>query len=179
MPYQFTVDGKEVNIDIDLRELGNTSSVLSIAPEVPIEFEVNGRKLNAKVVPLNGHAMEAIEMARVSRSNHEPNSVPYRKLSNRIAMLEMTHGMRIDGEPPLLEPAIEYRGKLIMEMEIDTEFRAFFAAMTAARRKLTHGLATVYKDGVYLLVTMRELAEGKGEQPIMFPFQANNFLPAI
>lgn len=179
LPYRFTVNGEEHYVDLDLRDLGDTANTLSIAPVVPITFQAGDQEYKAKVRPLNGRALEEIELTRIARAGHDENSGRYRTLSNRIAMQELIYSLSIEGEPDDQKEAEEYRYKLVMGMALETDFRSLFAKVVEARRKLTHGLATSYKDGVYLMIANVELQEGRGKEPLMFPFQASNFLPAF
>lgn len=179
LPYKFTIDGEEHYVDLDLRELGETTTTLSIKPELPISFTAGNQEYQAKVIPLNGRALEEIEITRLQRNEHPENSVPYRRLSHRMAMQELVYSMVVEDEPEEREKAEEYRYQLVMKLALETEFRPLFAKVTAAKRKLSHGLATSYKDGVYLLIANVELKEGQGKEPLMFPFSAHNFLPTF
>lgn len=179
LSYRFEKNGEEHYVDLDLRDLGETATTLSIKPEVEITFTVKGVEHKGLVKPLNGYALEQIEVSRVQRNELKPGSAGYRRMSNRIAMQELVYSLSVMGEPEDREQAEEYRFNLVMDMDLDEEYRPLFAKITQAKRQLQHGLATSYKDGIFLMVANIELKEGEGKKPLMFPFQANNFLPTL
>ena len=179
LSYKFNVNGQDRYIDVDLKGLGDTATTLSIDPKIAITFTASGTEYNAFVSPLNGRALEDIEVTYNQRKNHKSGSVEYRKLSNKIAIQEIVYSLQIIGEPSDQEQAEEWRYQLIMSLSLDTEFRGLVAAIVAAKRRLRHGLMTSYSDGVYLLITTAQLTEDEGEQPIMFPYQNRFFIPTF
>ena len=177
--YKFVVNGQDKFVDIELKNLGDTATTLSIKPEVPITFMVAGVEHKALVKPLNGHALEEMELTTNQRQSFDVDSTEYRKLSNKLAMQELVYSLVIDSEPTGKEQAEEYRYQLVMNLALDTDFRSLVAEVVAAKRKMQHGLMTSYVDGVYLLVTQVNFEGENGETPIMFPYQNDFFIPTF
>lgn len=175
--YQFKVNDVERYIDIDLRSLGDTATTLSIKPEIDISFQSGSETIHGLVKPLNGKALVEIELTANVRKKFDPESKEYRKLSNKIAVQELVYSLVLNNEPD--DKPEKYRYELIMNMPIEENFRSLVATVIDAKRKLTHGIATTYIDGSYLLVADIELEEGKGGQPIMFPFSSSFFIPTL
>ncbi|MEC6832955.1 hypothetical protein VXS06_14405 [Photobacterium toruni] len=194
LAYKFVINGEDRYIDIDLKDLDNTATTLSIVPKVPITFKAGATEHTAIVKPLTGYALENIEVTALQRDQFDVDSVQYRKLSNKIAMQEIIYSLVIDGEDEAIktakkdnenisrsdiEIAEEYRYQLIMNMPLEDNFRSLVAEIVAAKRKLQHGVLTSYMDGVYSLVASVDLGGESGRQPLMFPFPSNTFIPTL
>ncbi|MCG3884095.1 hypothetical protein I3271_05295 [Photobacterium leiognathi] len=179
LAYKFVINEEDRYIDIDLKNLGNTATTLSIAPKVAITFKAGDTEHSAFVKPLNGYALEQIESTVIQRNQFEPDSVQYRKLSNKIAMQEIIYSLSVNGEPDEREEAEEYRYQLIMNMPLEENFRSLVAEIVAAKRKLQHGLLTSYLDGSYMFIANVDVGGDSGEQPLMFPFQNHVFIPTL
>lgn len=179
LSYKFVIDDEDRYIDIDLKNLGDTATTLSIAPQVPITFKAGSEEHTAVVKPLNGYALEQIEATVLQRDQFDVSSTQYRKLSNKIAMQEIIYSLSVDSEPEDKEKSEEYRYQLVMNMPLEENFRSLVAEIVAAKRQLQHGLLTSYLDGAYMLVANVDAGGESGEQPLMFPFQNHVFIPTL
>ncbi|UTM60411.1 hypothetical protein L4174_023800 (plasmid) [Photobacterium sp. CCB-ST2H9] len=177
--YRFSENEEDVYLDLNLVDLGDTAVTLSRKPSVPIEFDYADEVVKAEVVPLNGQSLEAIELTRLERGQHEKESIEYKQLTSKISMQQLIYSLRIKGEPDDPDDAADKRYSIISKLKIGTEYRSLMAKVHQAKKLLVHGLATTYHDGVYLLVVERELKEGEGVRPLMFPFQCDHFIQTL
>lgn len=179
LPYEFDIEGESIIHDIDLLELGEHTSVLSINPNIPILFNSNGTEYSGTVSSLNGHHLEQIELLRISRQQYKPGTASYNRISSQIAIREIVYAVCIEGEPENRDEAHKYRFEIISKMDIETEFKPLIIRIDDAKRQLIHGLPTVYEDGRYYLVANIELKEGEGVKPSLFPFIYSSFFPTF
>ncbi len=153
--------GRQLDL-ISLSRGINTASV----QRVPIAVEA---VRPGSIVPLNGHAMPWLEIARLQRDEHTEGSPEFEAAHADLRIKEVAAALRFDdyylqsmGEisatselpakpsSPVDELESNYQYLLTLEL---TVFGRLAAQVALAMREMDHGLESVYRDGEVSLVT--------------------------
>ncbi|MFH1984775.1 MAG: hypothetical protein ABIL58_23285 [Pseudomonadota bacterium] len=128
------------------------------------------------IVPLDGRAMEALELERIGieamEAEHGVDSVEARKARLQMRLNELLHRIRFAG---VENPDAHLTGMKIAEL------RALTDAVAAAEEKMTHGIESIYDEGIVYLVSPPHACP-KGEETetrCRVRFRTGEFIPKL
>lgn len=183
--------GKDHYQDLDLFELDKTACYLERAPFIESPQETAGKLLPWKIVPLDGRAVELMEIRRAAHLNNlTPNTPEYRAEIVRLRLMEEALQLRLPDDPEDYAAAAERRLSLLMSMDSATEYPKMAARIRQAHDVLRHGLKTVIDKGEVLLVgtdhpcstKAKEVSEDGGNVPftnLLIGFRPSAFFPQL
>lgn len=183
VPFSYECSCGETHyLDLNMPELMETTTALLKLPESTVTVFVKGEAKSAKVSPMNGYALEHVEMLRNELESFDEDSIEHKIAANDLAITELAHCLTFDVQPEDSAEALDYKIALIKSMYLNTEFRDAFVKVEKLLRESRHGLLCKYEQGrFYLVATIDEcptLVEkgGMATKTLLLPFHHNQFI---
>ncbi len=152
---------KEHAHNVDMRELDHGVKMFQKLPVEGFSYLDNDDKtVKYSVKPLNGLAVEYLELLRFNRLEVEPESDKYKQLSAEIRVAEIACVMEFDdelereleGDALPFNDKIDARLKRLMSLPISSKFAHIANDVTLALADLRHGLDCTITDGQIRLI---------------------------
>ncbi|EKY1962251.1 morphogenetic protein [Cronobacter sakazakii] len=143
--------GNEHYYDCDMNQLAGDIQVLDVPPYIDdVEISVEGVPHQWRILPLDGWAMEMLELRRAALP---PEDAPeYADEMIDLRLWEFVYQCEIYHDVSgTREEQAERRFEIIKRMAIDTEFMKLAAQIRLAQEKLDHGLPCHIDKGQALL----------------------------
>jgi hypothetical protein len=136
----------------DIVGLGESLTSASRSMKEPIT--IPGMK-SGFIVPLRGHAMQAIEMARNERDELDPDTPEYEQAHADMRIKEIAASLIFDDEPTDLDfdDRLSARVEYLMTLDLERQFKPLLATVALVLREMHHGLATTYLEGEVSIIT--------------------------
>ncbi len=185
--YKCAFCGEEHYYDLDLRELDQYATLLDREPYIEgVEIPVNGEIYEWRFVPLNGIAMENLEIMRALLPE-DRNSKEYKDAAANVRLWEYIYQTELFHDiDPDFQAKANRRYDLIKSMSIDTEFKQLIARIKTARDLLVHGLEIEFDQGVPRLVSpphyCTKADKEEADRPstrLLIPFRNHEFFPDL
>lgn len=183
--YECSTCGETHYHDIYMYDLMETAKAVPKLPVLKVDLAINGVIHNAQVHPMNGEAIEEIELLRNERDEYEPQSLDWKRAANEMAINEMAHCLTIEGQPEDRDEATQWKVEKIKTMRLPVEFMSACSKVEKALRESRHGLLTKYVEGRFFLVA--EVPEcptvvekgGKAVRTLLLPFHHHDYIAKI
>ncbi|WP_097427899.1 morphogenetic protein [Escherichia coli] len=179
--------GKEHYYDCDMNALAEDIQVLEVEPFIDdIEVSVEGVPYQWRIVPLDGWAMEMLEMRRAALPPED--DAEFKEAIVDLRFWEFAYQCELYNDVSgTSEEQAERRYETIKRMAIDTEFMKLAAHIRLAHEKLEHGLPCYIDKGEMRLrlpphkcpnQDTKESTEGAYTR-LWVPFRATDFIPQV
>lgn len=175
--------GKVHHADVDMSELGETITLLTVPPFVECSIPVEGVPTNWKICPLSGRDAEVLERIRFTLP--ESTDKGFHAAMTQLRLSELALMTRTDTDPDDYTLAADHRLEMIKRMHLGHEFPALVARIQLMTRDLKHGLdMEVSNLGVRLQLPLQPCKEIKeGEAPkftnLRAPFLNSEFIARL
>ncbi|WP_312329837.1 hypothetical protein [Atlantibacter hermannii] len=167
--------------DFDMRDLSETTSMLTEEPYRRVMVPVQGKETIWTLKPLDGRGITMLERLRFTLPEKESPNYNAAKTEMRIA--ELALHTALDDDPEDFEQAANRRFDIIKTMATDTEFTPLVANIQLMQRELKHGLEVSISDGQVLLLLPPHACDGQtGEGKatrLLIPFRPGSFIPGF
>lgn len=184
---------------VDLLDLDNEATSLTIDPFFDEKMMFNGVERNIRLHPYDGRAMMHMEIVRIERDSYPQDSKDYAKEDARLKLYEIAHSfdflpakpsffglMKPKETPQTFEEALNEKYAAIASMSRISEFPLLVAATKAAQEKLKHGLNMTFIDGKAHIVSPDMPCETKTDEKgeamvtrLLIPFRCSVFIPTV
>lgn len=184
---------------LDLLDLDNEATSLTIEPFFDDKMIFNGVERSIRLHPYDGRAMTHMEALRIERDSYPLDSKEYAKEDARLKLYEIAHSfdfmpakssffdlMKKKDEPQSFDEALNEKYAAITSMSRISEFPLLVAATKAAHEKLKHGLNMTVIDGKSHIVSppmpCETKKDDKGEAMVtrlLIPFRCSVFIPTV
>lgn len=185
---------------VDLVDLDDEATSLTIKPYIDDEMAFKGKYRDIRFHPYNGLAMAHMEMARIERDNYAQGTAEHIKATAKLKILEVAHSFDFQDSKPKwydfigtkkereksFEESLQEKLDVIASMSRVNEFPLLVAAAKAAQEKLAHGLNISFVDGQAHVVSpalpCETKVDGKGEAMqtrLLIPFRGSVFIPTL
>lgn len=176
--YQCKHCGNEHIEDVDLTMLDDEITQLDELPTIKSNAKFNGRSIEFFIKPLNGRAMEDLELLSIGLDELEEQQAV--KQRNIIQLTSYAHRISFTDEPEEFLKAFDLRVERIKSMSFD-EYVRFVVILNNHVDDLRHGLHTNMFDGQLSLVSPPLACQVKESLStrLNMRFRSGNFIPAL
>jgi hypothetical protein len=167
--------------DFDMRDLSDTTNMLTEEPFQYVMVPVQGKETRWTLKPLDGRSITMLERLRFTLP--EVTSPDYSAARTNMRIAELALHTALDDDPEDFEEAANRRFDLIKTMATDTEFTPLVARIQLMQRELKHGLDVSISDGRVSLILPPHICdadngEGKATR-LLIPFRPGAFIPGF
>lgn len=169
--------------DIDMSQLHETLSLLTVPPYMTCSIPVSGTPVNWTIKPMTGQAAELLERFRFALPPEDHEN--YHQALTDLRLAEIVLYTATDSDPQDYNAAADHRLEMIKRMSLGHEFPALVARINLMKKELRHGLdMDVSKSGVFLNLPMQK-CKTKGQEDAQLltklraPFRNTEFIARI
>lgn len=169
--------------DCDMRMLDAEATILDRKPFIEVSIPAGGVEYEWQIVPLDGQAMENLEIMR-GRMPTDTSTQEYRDALAQLRLWVLVYQTRLFYDIDLdYDTAANKRYDLINSMHISGEFPLLAARIKQAQDVLKHGINVQFQDGEANLLLPPHACQSKGKEEggrftrLLLGFRNHYFMP--
>ncbi len=181
LTFRCSVCGEKHTVAIDLRCLVDGYKAIKGKAERDREFK--GETITVR--PLNGEALEAIELIYIDLVSTPAGSARANLLKARIKLMQLMHSVEFPGERDQENP-LKWRENKLLGLTT-REVASLFDIAESAKHEMVHGLSSEYDQGRLWLVTdpvnCQKETQGQTSREVgtrlRVPFRNYDYIPTL